>query len=854
MNAIDYIRKSTAFNAYPWIKNLVESVLQDEPTAESIERLVFGTSRKEVAPTSESLPNDQQLQDGDTNVSIRRVVSIDSVKNVGLLDIGERLMFNEGLNILYGKNGAGKSSVYAALCQVLGKRDNHVLPNLYNQNDASSVQITYMDIDGLEHDLKWKTGTENQNTNVMVFDNRVANLLVEQEQVNDFDFAHLRVEYFSYIQDALDKLETTLQEAQSYHETAVDTQSTILSEKAPFVLTETDLSKEWLRKQDFTEDDRVELNRIKQELVPFQVSTTAESIKNVENAKIAVERILSLLGSKIQGEEWVIHYDHQYFERVNTLINDYNAAKSVFKARNNTVGVLPADWAQSELWQAFIASSIDFVNSLEDRRDEFTDETCVYCLQPLETDRSKQLMAHYRALRDEHSKKLKNAESQLGEYSSAIDRVVHSLCDCYETVAIIESVFDQIGRQGQTVVKITEPVTVFGDIKTRLDNQRPVTPSEFLQTLDLFYKYHIALWKKLNDVARIFKDSGEGRKRQEEELLKLAEPLQRRLSLQEMRQSVMGYIDGRASVARLSGMLADVSGARRANSTLKTRFTNEEVLKSFEEMLKQEYHNLDFQPPDVWKIRSSTSRDVTKRVYSLNDRKLSQIFSEGERKIHALADFFAECELNRYKGVYVFDDPVNSLDENKMEYVARRILKLVQLGNQVFVFTHNLVFLNLLNLSNDDKVTNITRVYSEVVIDSGVVLSRESIMKKKLVEIKKRMDRLANQDEQEISEWELRNVYDLMSGYLEDYVEIVLFNNIINRYRPNIMMNSLGNIRIFNASTISEIESLYRQTSRKGSRHSHPIDTPVPQYAELLSHVSEMETYYHHDSKKRQYR
>ena len=60
------------------------------------------------------------------------------------------------------------------------------------------------------------------------------------------------------------------------------------------------------------------------------------------------------------------------------------------------------------------------------------------------------------------------------------------------------------------------------------------------------------------------------------------------------------------------------------------------------------------------------------------------IFSEAERKIHALADFLAQCQLNNFRGVYVFDDPVNSLDEDILQNVyviglSTYLLKIIRL-------------------------------------------------------------------------------------------------------------------------------------------------------------------------------
>jgi hypothetical protein len=87
---------------------------------------------------------------------------------------------------------------------------------------------------------------------------------------------------------------------------------------------------------------------------------------------------------------------------------------------------------------------------------------------------------------------------------------------------------------------------------------------------------------------------------------------------------------------------------------------------------------------------------------------------------------------------------------------------------------------------------------------------------------------------------EIRNVYDLISGYLEDYIEIKLFKNIFNRFRSNIYMDSLGNLRNFDTTIIEKISVLYKKTSRKGSRHSQPVSIADPKYAQLIKDVEEL--------------
>ena len=115
-------------------------------------------------------------------------------------------------------------------------------------------------------------------------------------------------------------------------------------------------------------------------------------------------------------------------------------------------------------------------------------------------------------------------------------------------------------------------------------------------------------------------------------------------------------------------------------------------MKIFKGSLFEEYKELSFQPPEKLSIKPQRN----KRLCRVGDYKVSDIYSEGEMKIHSLAEFFAKAQVDQFKGVYIFDDPVNSLDYERTEYVKNRIKKLVSEGNQVLVFTHNIYFLNSL--------------------------------------------------------------------------------------------------------------------------------------------------------------
>ena len=53
----------------------------------------------------------------------------------------------------------------------------------------------------------------------------------------------------------------------------------------------------------------------------------------------------------------------------------------------------------------------------------------------------------------------------------------------------------------------------------------------------------------------------------------------------------------------------------------------------------------------------------------------------------------------------------------------------------------------------------------------------------------------------------------------------------------NLRMHSLDRLRSIDGDKLSQLQSLYGKTSRKGSRHSQPRGSVPPTYDELCEHV-----------------
>jgi energy-coupling factor transporter ATP-binding protein EcfA2 len=80
-----------------------------------------------------------------------------------------------------------------------------------------------------------------------------------------------------------------------------------------------------------------------------------------------------------------------------------------------------------------------------------------------------------------------------------------------------------------------------------------------------------------------------------------------------------------------------------------------------------------------------------KLVGARQDVKLPRVFSEGERTALGIAAFFTEAQLDGSKSALILDDPVTSLDHIRRGLVASRLSELAE-SRQVIMFTHDVSF------------------------------------------------------------------------------------------------------------------------------------------------------------------
>jgi hypothetical protein len=249
--------------------------------------------------------------------------------------------------------------------------------------------------------------------------------------------------------------------------------------------------------------------------------------------------------------------------------------------------------------------------------------------------------------------------------------------------------------------------------------------------------------------------------------------------------------------------------------------------RNFKQRFKEECENL--QAPSVKLLFPGKQGQVARRKFVAEDYRLSEILSEGEQKVVALADFLAEAGLKNPPAPIVFDDPVNSLDYKRLKYVVARLVKLSQ-ERQVIVFTHNIWFATEL-LSCFEKQAEHCAYYDirSEGDQRGIVSKGTHPRADTFKSVKGKINGLIHDAGQSSGETQLALVekaYEYLRNICEIIVEAELLQGVTQRYQPNVMMTKLQGIKFSKLQeAVNTIYPIYEKSCRYIVSHSQPLET-----------------------------
>ena len=466
---------------------------------------------------------------------------------------------------------------------------------------------------------------------------------------------------------------------------------------------------------------------------------------------------------------------------------------------------------------------------------------CVVCQQPLSEEAESRLKSFVQFLEADTQKKA----SQAREATKTLFLAIRSLrFDVFPTdQAFIEELNE---RQPDLVASIREYLV---SLQGRQASIVAMAPNKKLDPLDPLSASPVATLRELIDrqlaeAARVEKTlTPEERERKS----KVLADLEARVKLGELLPTVLKAIEWHKRDYAFSEAIkaCNTRAVTSKTSELYEAHVTEELRTAF----AQELANLGLGKLDVV-LEMSGQKGARMQQLRLQTApqyaraKVSDILSEGEQRVIAMALFLAEVGIEPGRSGLIFDDPVSSLDHVRREKIAKRLVVEAK-KRQIIVFTHDLAFAwALKDIAKDSGVAAVDRHIFSTGAKKGICSDELPFEGKKLSARVNELRDLAKRAKKVLEEERnheaynviVRNGYRRMRDTWELLIEEHLFAGTVKRFRRSIETSKLRYVSVDDA----EASAVYNGMTRCSNfTHEGGAEAPpaLPEPDEFLSDV-----------------
>lgn len=612
-------------------------------------------------------------------ISIKSPINICSLHNDGHLQFA-----NDGLTVVYGNNGSGKSS-YSRILKKLcwSRRPNIELKKNVFAPSSNQQQVDFLiNENGSNINFRWieNSNTHPALTSIYVFDTDCGDVYVNSENPTEYKpigidlleklipvlgniFQKLHSEIVGYITQKpnLDQSLNTTRLAQWYASLESQTRNDI----------------DTYLQYNQTEKDR------KQEL--FNLINTQNPQLNIQNLTNLKSRIQNYIQQfeRIEGL-----FNEQSLEDLRNLRNRYESIKQAYDiATNELNGLNTIEGFGTSPWRTLWESAKNYAhnNGMSDG-ENFPSlgslEKCVLCQQELDEAAKQRMQGFSLFILNDVSTQLKSIQENIqqkitglnsldipphenfSELTSHIPDFQNKHTELSQSISLSKTVLiDFLQKGGELNISLNLLSTIITNLIPDIDTQIEQN-NQLLQNRNTLIAEHNEL------IVKEF--------------------------LFNNKVTILQYFDEykyKTWINKCQSQLSTNAISRKIGELMENQAVN---LQHQEFINHVNYFNSEL-ASKVLLSKTRTSQGNTFQKCSFNglSDSINSVLSEGEQKIIALSNFFAECTIDNRKNTIIFDDPVNSLDMDYRDLITNKIVELSR-DRQIIVLTHDLSFLRLL--------------------------------------------------------------------------------------------------------------------------------------------------------------
>jgi len=738
---------------------------------------------------------------------------------------GQTLSFGPKLNVIYGPNGSGKSGYARILKSASFTRspDAKIYGNVHILN-SKPISATFVFDDGSTTKFEKGKPCTQLRDNFAVFDSSCIRVYTDSKSQFDvspygFDIFPALADVITFIKQELSSeiqaktpeieslkiLDSTTKIASILQDLNAGTNIQELeklkelggNEKARMVILETAI-------KELHRNDPKDII-IKKRQIGKDIQSLIGKIKHI-NKTLDTDKITAI---------------EEKLKDIKTLRELSTAASASQFAKE------PIQPIGTKTWKRLIEAAITYNSEAFPEKPfpvDSEDVRCVLCHQKLDVDAKDRLKRFFEFVHSEAENNLRVGLTQLTKLQEEVESIDLAFID--ETTAIYRTIKDGDETLFSTIEKY---VLEAKDLKKSfVDNINQETwnvlPKRPVDVIDTCKNLRI---KMAGEIRRLRVNSVDKEISQKEDELKcLRDRKHLNKIFPKIKEAIVNYkwINKAGAIALPSPR--HITDKRK---NLVDKLIGQNFIKRFQD----ECEELDLMLPATTEVKIRGSSESTSWEHNMSTHYSStpapsQILSEGEQTIVALADFLTEINLNNSPLGIILDDPVNSMDHLRKELIANRLVK-EAIIRQVIIFTHDIMFVNALaQAAKELGASNVQFKGCTISVDPSdktpgyidrTLFPCEDYEKKSETKAKDFLEQAKLLQGAEQAEKLILGCGALRAAY-ENFIQKQLFGDVIARWRENIRATAVSSI-YYDQKTNQEVVNRYEKLSRYEQGHSH---------------------------------
>ena len=785
---------------------------------------------------------------------------ISNVNNINALSHTSELEFaSNGLTLVYGDNGSGKSSYVSILkhaCNTRGSKpkinDNLYDPTCFGNDKKADIEYT---IDGVNFNtvnLINEVVSDSVLKSIDVFDTFSANHYIEGE--DEIAFIPQGLSIVEKLADCIKKVDNELNA--EFSEPALEKFDHTLIEVSDCSTAKTFLNN--LNSETTLNELRAEAiwNETKNSRIE-ELTKQIDKLKATDPKKILKENIdkikrFEILQNKLQTLE--NNLTGTKLEDLKQIINNLaTTSKALKESSEKAFSELPIEGVGNSSWKLLWESARKFYNESTETEDfpKINGESnCPLCFQDLGEDAKSRFNAFEDFVKNDIQKSFDEASDKFDLEYDNLNSQDFSFEEQKPTTIELDELIDEYSKN-QT--KYLESLSKQKDYLVGLFNSK--------KSVESINSIEIENTPK-TQIQNLIKDLKEANKKLavqsiEEDL----RPLNKEVNQLKGEKKIFDYkpklareIYRQKKIKLLNQCISKCN--TRTITTLSNDLATNYISQNLKQNFKAELTKLGFKNI---KIETETKGQRGKQYHYLrldeqnsNGIALKDVLSEGEHRCISLATFLSELSISEHKSAIIFDDPVSSLDHKWRSKISKRIAE-EALERQVIVFTHDITFLLMIqehskSLNCDLDIKSLTRKRKETGLiasnppwDALPVGKRIGLLK----DAYQKLEKIERTETEEVYKERAKMLYGKLRETWERFIEEVFLNGAIQRFGRAIQTQRLSKIVDLTDDDYNIVDANMSKCSTYFTGHdtAGTLIEEMPDSAEFLADLTVLEDY-----------